>query len=80
MYENITLKNIIENSIAKFSYYHSDKLYYEIIKNGTRFVFPVPCNDTGTGVLHPEEKAIILMRWIRKSIETETLYIEKYEG
>lgn len=33
------------------------------------FKFPVPIDDTGDGIFHAEEKAMLLMRYIRKQVE-----------
>lgn len=33
------------------------------------FEFPVPVEDTGTGIFLPEDKALVFMRWIRKHVQ-----------
>jgi hypothetical protein len=50
---------------AKFLHYKLGELWYET-EDG--FAFPVPITDTGDGVFHVDEKAILLMRYIRKHI------------
>lgn len=40
-------------------------VHYDLIA----YQFCIPLDDIGTGVLHDIEKAITLMRWIRKAIE-----------
>jgi hypothetical protein len=35
----------------------------------TAFIFRVPLDDIGNGVLYPEERAIKLMKWIKKDLD-----------
>ncbi len=73
---NVTLKNLVKNTTAEFICYRDGDLWYRIVEtaDGTsekfsRFEFPVPISDTGTGIFSAEVKAITLMRWIRKHLD-----------
>ena len=56
---------------AKFSYYRDSEFWYE---HDLGFLFPIPLKDVNgpasRAMLLAEEKAIYLMRWIRKYIES----------
>lgn len=51
---------------ARFEFYHMGVLYYRTDKG---LLFEVPVEDTGSGVLNAEDKAILFMRWIRKQLQ-----------
>jgi len=55
------------NKVAKFKYYRAGNLYFE---TECGFVFPVPADDLGEATIHADEKAIHLMRYIRKHLAT----------
>ncbi len=57
---------VTNNKKAKFLFYKLNELWYE---TETGFRFPVPVEDTGDGVFNVEEKALLLMRYIRKHIK-----------
>lgn len=61
---NITLKTLVKGTMAEFRCYRDGDLWYRIKEFD--FDFPVPVEETGTGVFPSEIKAITLMRWIRK--------------
>ena len=48
-----------------FQFYRSGKLYY---KTECGFMFEVPISDAGDACFNAEEKAILLMRWLRKAV------------
>lgn len=63
---------------ARFVKYQDGKLWYQILytEGGAYtggsphlFDFPVPIDDSGGGEFGKSEKAVYLMRWIRKHIE-----------
>jgi hypothetical protein len=69
---------IVKNNKAKFSFYRSGMLYYDIINNDGKvlFVFPIDIfnkEDIGNATFSAEYKAITLMRYIRKAKENDTL-------
>lgn len=65
-----TLKEIVKNNKAIFSHYQNGKMFYEVLVDGAKYVFPVNLKDggIGEGKLQKEEKAILLMRFIRLAI------------
>ncbi len=62
----MTLKDHVSGP-TKFSYYRDGELWYETHDG---FKFPVPIKDTGTASFNAEEKGILMMRYIRKHIES----------
>jgi len=61
----MTIKDIVKNQNAHFVFYRDQCLYYET-DNG--FQFPVPITDAGSATFNVDEKAILLMRYIRKHL------------
>jgi len=59
------IKDIVKNQNAHFVFYRDGALFYET-DNG--FQFPVPVDDAGSATFNKEEKAILLMRYIRKHL------------
>ena len=73
------IKDLVKNNkVANFIYYSEGNLYYE---TECGFVFPVPITDVGDGVFNASERAMLLMRYIRKQLEKpEIKSIDKKEG
>jgi hypothetical protein len=69
---DLNLKEIIKNNIVRFSHYRASYLYYHITVNELTYSFPVPIEDIGDATFLNEDKAIIMMRYIRKAIEDKT--------
>ena len=69
----MNVKEIVKNNTASFRNYRQGHAYYEVIvpEKGP-FYFPVDLSDVGDATLMREEKAIFLMRYIRKAIEQGT--------
>ena len=77
----LTVSHIVKGTIAQFQCYRDGELWYRIMvdtidlgdetNKGIEFCFPVPINDTGTGIFDNRMKAITLMRWVRKHLETQ---------
>ncbi len=62
-----TLKEMVNNNQkVRFRYYRDRELWYA---TECGFEFPVPIDDTGTGVFMAQDRAILFMRWIRKHRE-----------
>lgn len=62
-----TLKEMVNNNQkVRFRYYRDRELWYT---TECGFEFPVPIDDTGTGVFMAQDRAILFMRWIRKHRE-----------
>ncbi len=54
---------IKDNKKVHFKFYRAGNLYYQ---TECGFLFPVPIVDIGDATFNTEEKAILLMRYIRK--------------
>ena len=64
----MNIKEMVNNGQrAKFMFYRQKELWY-VTDSG--FEFPVPIDDVGDGVFNTDEKAILLMRYIRKHLES----------
>ena len=61
----MNIKEIVKNQNAHFVFYRDQSLFYET-DNG--FLFSVPISDAGSATINSQEKAILLMRYIRKHI------------
>ena len=61
----MNIKEIVKNQNAHFVFYRDQSLFYET-DNGLQF--SVPISDAGSATINREEKAIMLMRYIRKHI------------
>tara|TARA_R110001592_G_scaffold162601_1_gene396186 strand:+ start:177 stop:398 length:222 start_codon:yes stop_codon:yes gene_type:complete len=69
----MTLKEIVKNNKVYFSYYRAGHLYYTVtLKNSEKYSFPVPIQDIGEATFLNEDKAIIMMRYIRKALKDST--------
>ena len=60
------IRDIVKDQNAHFVFYRDRALFYETDKG---FQFPVPIEDAGSATFNKEEKAIILMRYIRKHLK-----------
>jgi len=65
---SIDIKSLVKGTKARFIFYRDKNLWYEIV-DGPEFEFPVPIEDVGNGTFLREDKAIMLMRYIRKHLE-----------
>lgn len=67
MHKGLSIKDLVSNGkMARFTNYRKGNLWY-ITDDG--FEFPVPIEDVGDGIFKAEEKAMMLMRYIRKHKE-----------
>lgn len=66
-----TIKDLVkDNNKARFSFLlMNDLLVYEVSWSGRVFEFSIPTSDLGDATLPAEEKAITLMRYIRKTMD-----------
>lgn len=72
------IKDIVKDQHAHFVFYRDRTLFYET-DNG--FKFPVPIDDAGSATFNADEKAILMMRYIRKHLEdTESARNEQSQG
>ena len=66
------LIEIVKDNTVKFSHYRAGHLYYNVDVKGETFMFPVPISDVGDATFLNEDKASMLMRYIRKALEDKT--------
>jgi len=70
----ISLKDIVKDNFANFSYACAGVLYYTVEVGEEKYQFPIDMNNTedvGTTAFVANYKAITLMRYIRKAIDSE---------
>lgn len=64
------LKTLVKDNNAFFDYYYDGNLWYYVFYNDyERFNFPVPLSDIGNATFSHTEKALLMMRYIRKQIK-----------
>ena len=68
------LLDIVKNNVVKFDFLRAGIAYYKVNINNESYRFPVPLNDIGDASLLSEDKAIIFMRFIRKSIDSNQFH------
>ena len=62
------LKDLVkDNKTVRFVFFRDGALHYE---TDDGFVFPVPVEDAGSATFHRSERAMMLMRYIRKHLAT----------
>lgn len=62
------IKDMVSNGkLAHFQFYRKGELWY---KTECGFTFPVPVSDVGDGTFNSSEKAMLLMRYIRKQVDS----------
>ena len=78
------IAELVKNAGVVFSHYRNQHLYYTIMHFGpdegaetpeiiAAYHFPIPLEDLGNATVKVHEKAITLMRYIRKAMEEGTL-------
>jgi len=63
------IKEIVKDNKVYFSHYRAQHLYYNVDVNGKTYMFPVPIEDIGDATFSATEKAMLLMRYIRKGLD-----------
>ncbi|MDA1370747.1 MAG: hypothetical protein O2971_08320 [Proteobacteria bacterium] len=72
----MNIKDIVKNQNAHFVFYRDECLFYET-DNG--YQFPVPVEEAGSATFNAEERAILLMRYIRKHLARTEAARDKQE-
>lgn len=72
----MNIKDIVKNQNARFVFYRDECLFYET-DNG--YQFPVPVEEAGSANFNAEERAILLMRYIRKHLARTEAARDKQE-
>jgi hypothetical protein len=47
----MSIKNIVKNNVARFSFYRAGNAFYEVEVDGRKYKFPVSLEDLGTATL-----------------------------
>ena len=68
----MTVKEIVKDNKVQFSHYRAQHLYYLVTVEDVKYSFPVPLEDVGDATFLNEDKAIIMMRYIRKALDDGT--------
>lgn len=63
------IKDIVKNNVVRFSHYRAKILYYNVDVDGVTYMFPVPIEGVDNATMLNEDKAMIMMRFIRKSLD-----------
>ena len=64
----MSIKEMVkDNKTATFEFFRKGELWY---KTECGFSFPVPVSDTGDGEFQRTERALFLMRYIRKHLDS----------
>ena len=66
------IKSVVKDNTARFSFYRTGNMFYNVTVDGTEYCFPVSLEDIGGATLLAEFKAITLMRYIRKALADGT--------
>lgn len=64
-----TLGTVCKSGMALFDFCRNGKLYYRVQVEGNIYSFPVSVEDLGNSTISVKEKAITLMRYIRKAMD-----------
>ena len=64
------ITNIVRNNEVNILFYRANVIYYGVQYQGIDYHFPVRLEDIGDATLMNKDKAILLMRYIRKAIES----------
>lgn len=64
------IEHVRKGQKAKFQFYRNGTLYY---KTEQGLLFEIPKKDTGDAVFNAEEKASVLMKWIRLQLEANEI-------
>lgn len=68
----LAIKQIVKDNTATFSFYRTGNMFYNVTVDGIIYQFPVSLDDIGGASLFAHEKAITLMRYIRKALADGT--------
>ncbi len=77
---NINITEIVKNGKTELTHAVAGVLYYKTDTNTHSYIFVVDMNDredVGTATFDVRPKTLYLMRWIRKSIESNSIIVIK---
>lgn len=78
--KTLTITELVRNNSAKFVYFRDGTMMYDIVDESGRKVatFPIDVTDKaeiGNACFDATHKAINLMRYIRKAVKEQTIFI-----
>ena len=65
-----TIKDIVKDRNAYYVYYRQNTLYYAVDMEDGTYMFPIPTEDLMEASVNATERAITLMRYIRKAVNS----------
>ena len=65
----LKLVDIVKGNKVTFSHYSEGTLYYIVVVEEQKYVFPISSEESKGGVFLAEDKATMFTRWIRKAID-----------
>jgi outer membrane lipoprotein-sorting protein len=77
---NINITEIVKNGKTELTHAVAGVLYYRTDTNTHSYIYVIDMNDredVGTATFEARPKTLYLMRWIRKSIENNTIIVIK---
>ena len=75
MNEIPSLKEIVKDNKVYFSHYRANIMYYKVDVNSETYMFTVPIEDVGDAIFEAIDKAMLFMRYIRKSLDEKTFVL-----
>ena len=78
MNTEINMTQLVKNNTTSFAYYRNQHLYYDVNYDGATYHYPVVVDptdegyDIGNATLNQTEKAMTMMRYMRKAIAAGT--------
>lgn len=78
--KTLTVTELVKNNSANFVYFRDGNMVYDIVDESGKKIATFPVDVTnkaeiGNAAFEATHKAITLMRYIRKSINEETIFI-----
>ena len=78
--KTLTITELVKNNSANFVYFRDGNMVYDIVDESGKKIATFPVDVTnkaeiGNAAFEVTHKAITLMRYIRKSINEETIFI-----
>ena len=71
------IKDIVKNNTAYFLYYRHQHIYYGVDTSDGKYMFPIPLEDVQDATINASEKAITVMRYIRKALDDSTFVLQQ---
>lgn len=78
--KTLTISELVKNNTAEFTYFRDGSMVYDILDETGKKVatFPIDVsdkNEVGNAAFEKTHKAITLMRYIRKAVKEESIFI-----